>query len=216
MAIAHICGLRCVVFGEDQVTNNAESRIFPGGHKAIDAVPAVEAHHQRVFFEYAVHFITGRLQPFIGFIASDGAPETVTKTDEVRRVSQYEINGVIRNTGHNIDAVTEDKTGHNNAPSLTEDTGRAPLWCPFPAACGLFTASGNGSGRPWNTAAVVFLTARLCRESGLKGVHQKRATGWRTLSPTPAGSGKSARPVPAGRGTLTTGSVYAAPRQPAQ
>ncbi|EMA9635944.1 TPA: hypothetical protein KZS53_004829, partial [Escherichia coli] len=55
-----------------------------------------------------------------------------------------------------------------------------------------------------------------CRESGLKGVHQKRATGWRTLSPTPAGSGKSARPVPAGRGTLTTGSVYAAPRQPAQ
>ena len=46
-------------------------------------------------------------------------------------------------------------------------------------------------------------------ESGLKGVHQKRATGWRTLSPTPAGSGKSARPVPTGRGTLTTGSVYA-------
>ncbi|GHL29061.1 hypothetical protein ECZU25_58740 [Escherichia coli] len=27
---------------------------------------------------------------------------------------------------------------------------------PFPAACGLFTASGNGSGRPWNIAAVVF------------------------------------------------------------
>ncbi|ETE47565.1 hypothetical protein L287_23415 (plasmid) [Salmonella enterica subsp. enterica serovar Infantis str. 119944] len=50
----------------------------------------------------------------------------------------------------------------------------------------------------------------------MKGVHQKRATGWRTLSPVPAGSGKSARPVPAGRGTLTTGSVYAAPRQPAQ
>ncbi|KUU56212.1 hypothetical protein AWF24_26370 [Escherichia coli] len=84
------------------------------------------------------------------------------------------------------------------------------------AACGQCPASGNGSGRPWNTAAVVFLTARLCRESGLKGVHQKRATGWRTLSPTPAGSGKSARPVPTGRGTLTTGSGYAAPRQPAQ
>jgi len=60
------------------------------------------------------------------------------------------------------------------------------------------------------------LTARICRESGLKGVHQKRATGWRTLSPVPAGSSKSARPVPAGRGTLTTGSVPAAPRQPAQ
>ncbi|EGH4043234.1 hypothetical protein IEH59_004276 [Salmonella enterica] len=57
---------------------------------------------------------------------------------------------------------------------------------------------------------------KAMRESGLKGVHQKRATGWRTLSPTPAGSSKSARPVPAGRGTLTTGSVYAAPRQPAQ
>ncbi|GHK21982.1 hypothetical protein ECZU03_57710 [Escherichia coli] len=35
---------------------------------------------------------------------------------------------------------------------------------PFSAACGLFTASGNGSGRPWNTAAVVFLTARICRK----------------------------------------------------
>nr|UMW93462.1 hypothetical protein [Escherichia coli]CCE21038.1 hypothetical protein HUS41_pI0019 [Escherichia coli] len=50
----------------------------------------------------------------------------------------------------------------------------------------------------------------------MKGVHQKRATGWRTLSPTPAGSGKSARPVPGRTRTLTTGSVYAAPRQPAQ
>ncbi len=85
---------------------------------------------------------------------------------------------------------------------------------PFPAACGLFTASGNGSGRPWNTAAVVFLTARLCRKAA-KERSSERATGWRTLSPTPAGSGK--RPsVPTGRGTLTTGSVYAAPRQPAQ
>ncbi len=37
---------------------------------------------------------------------------------------------------------------------------------------------------------------KAIRESGLKGVHQKRATGWRTLPPTPAGSGKSARPVP--------------------
>ena len=46
---------------------------------------------------------------------------------------------------------------------------------PFPAARCLFIASGHGSGRPWNTAAVVFLTARLCRESGLKGVPQHGA-----------------------------------------
>ncbi|EJU0054106.1 hypothetical protein N4E43_004766, partial [Escherichia coli] len=50
----------------------------------------------------------------------------------------------------------------------------------------------------------------------LEGRSSERATGWRTLSLTPAWSGKSVRPVPAGRGTLTTGSVYAAPRQPAQ
>ncbi|HAX5097661.1 TPA: hypothetical protein JZG27_004997 [Escherichia coli] len=50
----------------------------------------------------------------------------------------------------------------------------------------------------------------------MKGVNQKRATGWRTLSPTPAGSGKAPVPCPAGRGTLTTGSVPAAPRQLAQ
>ncbi|SQQ13910.1 Uncharacterised protein [Escherichia coli] len=196
MAIAHICGLRCVGFGKYQVANHAESRIFPGGHKAIDAVPAIEAHHQRIFFQHAVHFITGRFQPFIGFIAGDGTPLTVTETDEIWRVGEDEIDSIARKRGHNTHAVPLDKTGHNSTPSLTEGTGRAPLWRPFPAACGLFTASGNGSGRPWNTAAVVFLTARLCRESGLKGVHQKRATGWRTLSPTPAGSGKSARPVP--------------------
>nr|QUN03590.1 hypothetical protein [Salmonella enterica subsp. enterica serovar Weltevreden] len=43
VAIAHVCGLRCVGFGKHQVADNAESRIFPGSHKAIDAVPAVEA-----------------------------------------------------------------------------------------------------------------------------------------------------------------------------
>ncbi|EFG4451848.1 hypothetical protein BM935_005135 [Escherichia coli] len=93
---------------------------------------------------------------------------------------------------------------------------RAPGGRPCSARSPLPVGCSPRPGRPWNTAAVVFLTARLCRESGLKGVHQKRATGWRTLSTTPAGSGKSARPVPAGRGTLTTGSVSAAPRQPAQ
>lgn len=137
----------------------------------------------------------GRMS-IIGFIAGDGTPLTVTETDEIWRVGEDEIDSIARKRGHNTHAVTLDKTGHNSTPSLTEGTGRAPLWRPFPAACGLFTASGNGSGRPWNTAAVVFLTARICRESGLKGVHQKRAPGWRTLSPTPAGSGKSARPVP--------------------
>ncbi len=101
MAIAHICCLQCVVFGEDQVPDHTESRIFPSGHKAIDAVPAIEAHHQRVFFEYVVHFITGRLQPFIGFIAGDGTPLTVTKTDEIWWGGEDEIDSIVRNIFQN-------------------------------------------------------------------------------------------------------------------
>ncbi|GHN89362.1 hypothetical protein MY005_49950 [Escherichia coli] len=104
-------------------------------------------------------------------------PETVTETDEIWRVGEDEINGVIRNTGHNIDAVTEDKTGHNDTPSLTEGTGRAPLWCPFPAACGLFTASGNGSGRPWNTAAVVFSDGEAMPRKRLEGRSSEKGDG---------------------------------------
>lgn len=88
VAVRDIRRFGCVVFGEHEVPCHAESGAFPGRHKAVNTVPAVEADHQRVFFEYAVHFITGRLQPFIGFIASDGAPETVTETDEVRRVGE--------------------------------------------------------------------------------------------------------------------------------
>ncbi len=37
---------------------------------------------------HAVHFITGRLQPFIGFIAGNGTPGTVTETDEIWRVGE--------------------------------------------------------------------------------------------------------------------------------
>lgn len=40
-----------------------------------------------------------------------------------------------------------------------------------------------------------FSAARLCRESGLKGVHQK-ASGGRIIATAPAGSGNAARPVP--------------------
>lgn len=88
------------------MTNNAEPGLFPRSHKAIDAVPAVEAHHQRVFFQHAIHLMAGGLQPFIGFIAGDGTPLTVTKTDEIWRVGQNEIDSIIRKAGHDMDAIT--------------------------------------------------------------------------------------------------------------
>ncbi|TXW17518.1 hypothetical protein D4M56_27260, partial [Escherichia coli] len=54
-----------------------------------------------------------------------------------RRVSQYEINGVIRNTGHNIDAVTEDKTGHTKLLLLQRAPGGHPCGArsPLPVGC---------------------------------------------------------------------------------
>ncbi|MLK24441.1 hypothetical protein DP207_19070, partial [Shigella sonnei] len=79
----------------------------------------------------------GRLQPFVGFIASNGAPGTVTETDEIRRVGEDEINGVIRDTGHNIDAVTEDKTGHTKLLLLQRAPGGHPCGArsPLPVGC---------------------------------------------------------------------------------
>nr|QIQ17086.1 hypothetical protein pIP72_140 [Escherichia coli] len=77
------------------------------------------------------------MQPFVGFIAGNGTPLTVTKTDEVRRVGEDEINGVIRDTGHNIDAVTEDKTGHTKLLLLQRAPGGHPCGArsPLPVGC---------------------------------------------------------------------------------
>ncbi|EKA7659345.1 hypothetical protein OL397_004522 [Salmonella enterica] len=61
----------------------------------------------------------------------------------------------------------------------------------------------TGQRRPWNTAAVS--SARLCRESGLKGA-PKLARVWRKITTTPGLSGKAARPV-SGR-TRHTGSGW--------
>ncbi|MFG5995186.1 hypothetical protein N4R04_27350 [Salmonella enterica subsp. enterica serovar Pomona] len=63
----------------------------------------------------------------------------------------------------------------------------------------------TGQRRPWNTATVSFSTARLCRESGLKGA-LKLARAWRKITTTPGLSGKAARPV-SGR-TRHTGSGW--------
>ena len=48
-----------IILGELVAANHAESRIFPGGHKAIDAVPAVEGSPSAASFSRAEHFITG-------------------------------------------------------------------------------------------------------------------------------------------------------------
>jgi hypothetical protein len=52
------------------------------------------------------------VQSFIGFIADDGSPLTVTKIDEIWPVGQYEIDSIIRKAGHNMDAIILDKSGH--------------------------------------------------------------------------------------------------------
>jgi hypothetical protein len=44
------------------------------GRKAIDAVPAVKADHQRIFFEDAVHLMAGGLQPFVRPVSGKRAP----------------------------------------------------------------------------------------------------------------------------------------------
>lgn len=133
MTIRDIRRFGCVVFDEHEVPCHAESGTFPDGHKAIDAVLTVETDHQRVSFEYAVRLIADRLQPVIVDITNSGAPGTITKTDEVRRASQCEINSVIRGAGHNIDAVTGDKMGHTKllllqrAPGEHSCDARSPL-----------------------------------------------------------------------------------------
>jgi hypothetical protein len=44
--------------------DNPESRRFLDTDKQIRTVPGIETHHQTVIFQYAEHFMTGRLEPF--------------------------------------------------------------------------------------------------------------------------------------------------------
>ncbi|ECO9393543.1 hypothetical protein FX276_21135 [Salmonella enterica] len=53
----------------------------------------------------------------------------------------------------------------------------------------------TGQRRPWNNSPTVSSSVSLCRESGLKGVHQK-APGGCIIATAPARSGNAARPVP--------------------
>lgn len=145
MAVADIGRFRRVGFSENQMPDHAEPGTFPRGHEAIDAVPAVEAHHQRVFFEDAIHLIAGRLEPFVGFVTGNTAAGTVTKPDQIRGIGEDEINGAIRKGGHNIDAVTQDKTGHRDTSWLQGAPRRTSVRRPFPAARSLYAATGNGS-----------------------------------------------------------------------
>ena len=114
MAVADIGGFGRVSFGEHQMPDHAEPGTFPRGHKTIDAVPAIKTDHQRVLFEYAVHLIAGRLKPVVSFVAGEGAAGTVTEADQVRGIGQNEIDGAIGKAAHNIDTVTQDKTGHRD------------------------------------------------------------------------------------------------------
>lgn len=127
MAITDIGRFGRVSFGEYQMPDHAESGTFPRGHEAIDAVPAVKTDHQRVFFEDAIHLIAGGLQPFVGLVTGNTAAGTVTEADQIWRVCQNEIDSIIRQRGHNTHAVTQNKTGHNDTPSLTGGTRRASL-----------------------------------------------------------------------------------------
>ncbi|MNP44251.1 hypothetical protein D3C76_1381040 [compost metagenome] len=110
MAIADIGFFGGVAFGEDKVADHFKPGGFPLGQKTVHAVPAVETDHQRVVFEYAIHFAARRLQPFVCHITGYRAPLAVAKADEVRRIGQDEIDGFVRECGHNLDGIALDES----------------------------------------------------------------------------------------------------------
>ncbi|OSL46133.1 hypothetical protein EASG_05743, partial [Escherichia coli H383] len=81
--------------------------------------------------------ITGRLQPVIVNVTGNGAPGTVTETDEIRRVGEDEIDSIVRKRGHNSHAVTQDKTGHKSLLLLQRAPGGHPCGArsPRPVGC---------------------------------------------------------------------------------
>ena len=154
------------------MADDTESGRFPFGHKAINAVPAVEADHQRIVFEDAVHLTAGGLQPFIGDVAGQRASLTVAKTYQIWWVGQNKIDGVVGNASHELDAVTQEKTGHKRYSSgyrgRQEGAGMAPVPCCLePVRPGRRRVRLTVEYRRRR-----FTAARICRESGLKGVHQ--------------------------------------------
>lgn len=62
----------------------------------VDMVPAVEADHQRVLFEHAIHLIAGRLQPLVSFVARKGSSGTAAKADQIGWVCKDQIDGLVR------------------------------------------------------------------------------------------------------------------------
>lgn len=149
--------------------DHAESGTFPRGNETIDAVLAVETDHQCIFFQDAVHLITSALQLFVGFVTGNTAPGTVTKPDQIRGIGEDEINSAIRKGGHNIDAVTQDKTGHRDTSWLQGAPRRTSVRRPFPAPGACTPGPVAGQADRGITSRQSPSPASLCRESGLKG-----------------------------------------------
>ncbi len=105
-----------IVFGEHKLAHGIESCRLPRGHKAVHTVPAVEAHHQCVFFKDAVHLQRGRLQPFVRHIPGNLSALTVLKTDEVRRIGHNKVHGTVGESAHHINTVPENESGHGSTP----------------------------------------------------------------------------------------------------
>lgn len=105
MPLADKSRLRGVGLGENQVTDNEETRFLPGLHEHVHAVPAVETDRQAVIFQHPVHFPARRQHPVAVYVIRNGAPGPVIKADQVRRIGENEINAFVRKTAHNLYAV---------------------------------------------------------------------------------------------------------------
>ncbi len=128
MAVAHIRRFRRVGFGEDQMPNDAESGRFSFDHKAVNAVPAVEADHQRIVLKDAVHLTSAGLQPFVGDVTGKRASLTVMQTNQIWRIGQNKIDSIIGHASHELNAITQEKTGHERYSSGyrgRQETGQA-------------------------------------------------------------------------------------------
>ena len=98
------------------MANHPETGRFPRIQKQIRAVPGIEAHHQAVVFQHAVHFMTGGLEPFGRVVPGQGTAGTVLIANQIRGIGKNKIDGSRRETGHHLHAVTQNITGHRHTP----------------------------------------------------------------------------------------------------
>ena len=106
MLLAKETFLRYVSLGKYHVADGVKPSLAPCVNELLGARPSVEAKHDVVSFENAISLFHCRPEPkTISRVIAECASCAVTKTDEVRWISEDEIDALGRHLREDVDTV---------------------------------------------------------------------------------------------------------------